>query len=51
MVGKKESHSFAMVHKVPTVSYYKYGTIVVLRHPVTTLVTAFTIPDNLGNNI
>ena len=42
---------FKLLIKHPLVSYYKYGNFLAPRHPVTILVTAFTNPYNLTNDL
>ena len=50
MVLKTESHTFAITHKVPKSHTSIMATCVALKHPVTTLLTAFTNPIKLTND-
>ena len=46
VVKSSEAGKGILVHRVPTGYTTNMATFVILRHPVTTLVTTFTNPDN-----
>ena len=43
--------SYVLLNRVCIAYYYKYAYFVILRHPVTTLVTAFNNPNKLTNDL